>query len=64
MNSGFRVVPKMPCSWLIEIYIVAKTGDVRKVAVIEVPHDDQLNDNLELSQTVCAAINKRIKKSV
>ena len=53
----------MPYSNIIEIYIVIN-GNSRRIAVLETPNDKQISDNVELSETVCAAIQKRIRKSV
>lgn len=62
MGNRFRIISKMPYSNVIEIYIVVN-GDSRKIAVLETPNDRQISDNVELSETVCAAIQKRIRKS-
>ncbi len=63
MGNRFKIVSKMPYSNIIEIYIVIN-GNSRRIAVLETPNDKQISDNVELSETVCAAIQKRIRKSV
>ena len=63
MGNRFKIISKMPYSNIIEIYIVIN-GNSRRIAVLETPNDKQISDNVELSETVCAAIQKRIRKSV
>ena len=63
MGNRFKIVSKMPYNNIIEIYIVIN-GNSRRIAVLETPNDKQISDNVELSETVCAAIQKRIRKSV
>ena len=63
MGNRFKIVSKMPYSNIIEIYIVIN-GNSRRIAVLETPNDKQISENVELSETVCAAIQKRIRKSV
>lgn len=63
-RSGFRIVPKMAGN-IVEFYLVLQaTNETRKIGMIEVPHDNQINDNLELAQEVCRFLSKRIRKSV
>ncbi len=63
MGNRFKIISKMPYSNIIEIYIVIN-GNSRRIAVLETPNDKQISDNVELSETVCAAIQKRIRKSI
>jgi len=63
-GGSLRVVPKMPYQNVIEIYVVNRAGETLKIGILQVPNDSQMNDNLELAETVCAAVRKRIRKSV
>ena len=63
-NNNLRVVPKMPCPNIIEFYLVNRANETRKIGILEMPCDNQLNDNLELAEAVCTAMRKRIRKSV
>lgn len=63
-RTGFQIVPKMITANVMQIYIVIKNGETRQIAEIHCPNDGQMNDNLELAESICAAIKKRIRKSV
>lgn len=63
-GKNFRVVPKINGNLIGLFIVMPSTGQCRQVALIECPTDDQMNDNVELAETVCNAYRKRIRKSV
>ena len=63
-GKNLRIVPKISNN-LIGIFIcIPSTGERRQVALVECPNDNQLNDNIELADTICKAYRKRLNKSV
>ena len=62
MKSGFQIVPKIHDN-IIFIHFVTSTEN-ECIAQLRCPNDGQMNDNLELAQTVSSAYKRRIRKSV
>ena len=64
MRNNIKLVPKMLTPATLGIWAVLPDGDNRQIAQIDLPNDMQMNDNLECAEAVCAALRKRIRKSV
>lgn len=62
MKSGFQIVPKFNDNIIYFHYVTA--ADNACIGQIRCPNDGQMNDNLELAQTITGAIKRRIRKSV
>ena len=62
MKSGFQIVPKYNDNVIFFHYVTA--ADNACIGQIRCPNDGQMNDNLELAQTVTNALKRRIRKSV
>jgi len=62
MNK-FRLVPKF-LDGVLKIFIVYANNEVVQIAEIRLLRDGQLNDDVELSNEVIKAMEKRIKKSI
>lgn len=62
---NFRVVPKFVSVNSLEIWFVPQSNtDMRVIAQILMPADNQLSDNVEAANEICAILKKRIRKSV
>ena len=62
MKGGFQIVPKYNDNIIYFHYVTA--ADNGCIGQIRCPNDGQMNDNLEMAQTIAGAIKKRIRKSV
>lgn len=62
MGQSFRLVPKITGNFLC-IFLVYNGGH-QEIARIIFPNDCQMNDNVECANAICAAMQKRIRKSV
>ncbi|MCX4267819.1 MAG: hypothetical protein OSJ62_04035 [Lachnospiraceae bacterium] len=63
MGQSFRLVPKMEQN-LLRIFLVYSGGKNEEIARVVMPHDNQMNDNVNCAEEICTAIRKRIKRSV
>ena len=59
----YKLVPKFYGN-IVDIYIVAGTGEMRIIARIEFPSDNQQMDNNTCTEEVIRALNKRLRRSV
>lgn len=64
MAKGFKLVPKINGNMIAVFLVLPSTGESRQVALVECPNDSQMNDNMELADTICKAYRKRLNKSV
>ncbi len=62
MSTAFRLVPKFDGNCLVILYEFR--GDVRIIAQILLPNDQQLSDNVETANDICNILRKRIRKSL
>jgi hypothetical protein len=67
-NISYKIVPKFikdnNGAHTIHIGIVFSNGEKKLLAVVLLPHDGQLNDDVQCAEEICTSIRKRIKKSV
>lgn len=63
MNSNFKLVPKFNNN-LLNIWITLPNGDSKVIAYICFPADQQMGDNVKCAEELCAALKKRIRKSL
>ena len=52
------------CGNEMSIIMAHVAGDVREVARVLIPCDNQVNDNVKLSEEITASIKKRYRNSV
>ena len=64
MAKGFKLVPKINGNMIAVFLVLPSTGESRQVALVECPNDNQMNDNMELADTICKAYRKRLNKSI
>ncbi len=64
MAKGFKLVPKINGNIIAVFLVLPSTGESRQVALVECPNDSQMNDNMELADTICKAYRKRLNKSI
>lgn len=64
MENRIKVVSQLPTPNIIEIYLVNKASQTRKVGVLEMPTDGNLSANIELAEKICQEIKKRIGKGI
>ena len=62
MSANFRLVPKFNNNLLA--IVCEYNGDIRVIAQIILPNDNQIADNVEVANGICAILKKRIRKSV
>lgn len=62
MSVNFRLVPKFNNNLLV--IICEYNGDIRVIAQIILPNDNQIADNVAVANEICAILKKRIRKSV
>lgn len=62
MGTGFRLVPKFDGNCLIILYECR--GEVRVIAQILMPADQQLSDNVKAADDICSIMRTRIKRSL
>ena len=63
MAERFRLVPKF-FDGVLKIFIIYSNNEAVQIAAIKLLRDGQLNDDVELSNEVIKAMEKRIKKSI
>mgnify|MGYP007003814631 CR=1 FL=1 len=63
-GQSFKIVPKIMGNFVEVYYHVQQIGYVRKIAVLEMPNDAQMADNVDFVNELGALYRKRIKKSI
>lgn len=63
-GQSFKIVSKMAGNYIGIYYHVPQTGYTRKIAVLEMPNDSQVVDNVDFVNELCSLYRKRIKKSI
>ena len=63
-GQSFKIVPKMVGNYIEVYFHVLQTGYTQKIAVLEMPNDAQMVDNVDFVNELCALYRKRIKKSI
>lgn len=63
MVMRYKLVPKFYGN-IVDIYIVSGTGEMRIIARIEFPNDNQQMDNNICTEEILKALNKRLRRSV
>ena len=62
MSKNFRLVPKFSENCLIILYEM--NGDVRIIAQVLLPADQQLAQNVQTANDICTNLKKRIRQSL
>ena len=62
MSKNFRLVPKFSENCLIILYEM--NGDVRIIAQILLPADQQLAQNVQTANDICTILKRRIRQSL
>lgn len=62
MSTSFRLIPKFNGNYLV--ILCEYNGDVRDIAHILLPADQQLVDNVQTASDICLVLKKRIRKSL
>ena len=63
MGMRYKLVPKFYGNFA-DIYIVTTAGEMRIIARVEFPNDQQQMDNNVCIEEVIKALNKRLRRSV
>lgn len=64
-GQKYKLVPKMQNNRMaIYIIIPPPVDEVRQVAYIEMPNDNQLSDNVDFVNDFITAYKKRLRKSL
>lgn len=63
MNNNYKLVPKMEGNIVI-IILVTANGEGHQIARIMLPNDNQVTDNVDCINEICATLRKRIKRSI
>lgn len=64
MENSIKVVYQMPRQNIIEIFLVNRANQTRKVGLLEMPADGNITANIQLAEKACQEIKKRIGKGV
>jgi hypothetical protein len=66
-NINYRLISKFMQNQngakFLHIGMVLSNGESRLLAIIQLPHDNQLGDDIECAEAISDALRKRIKKS-
>lgn len=63
MGMRYKLVPKFYGNF-VDVYIVSATGEMRIIARVEFPNDQQTMDNNSCTEEILKALNKRLRRSV
>lgn len=63
-SNGFNMVIKQAGPSLYAIFVAASNGQARQIALIEMPHDQQIGDDLKAMDEVALILKKRIRHSL
>lgn len=59
-----KVIPKFRSSTVVDFGALFPSGEIRLIARVEFPADDQLNDSLDASRDIAEILSKRLRKSI
>ncbi len=62
MSRHFRLIPKCNENCLVILYEM--NGDVRVIAQILLPADQQLSNNVQTANDICTILKRRIRQSL
>ena len=63
LGMRYKPVPKFYGNFA-DIYVVSATGEMRIIARVEFPNDQQTMDNNTCTEEILKALNKRLRRSV